>query len=408
MLKLGIAGLGTVGIGVIEGIVANNQELKNRTGKDIAITAISARSNKERGVDLSAYKWYDCAVEMAKSEDIDVFVELIGGPTGTALESVKEALNNGKVVITANKAMLAEHGEELASIAENNNTTIYYEAAIAGGIPVLKTLREGMVGNKIHSIYGILNGTCNYIYTTIKETGRNFDDILKEAQNLGYAEAEPSMDVDGIDAAQKLALMASVAFGTKGAFSQMHIETIRNSINNIDVTIAEKLGYSAKLVGLAQNTDAGIRLHMAPALVSLNGAFGNVNGVLNGVVLNGDMVGALTLVGAGAGSDATASSVLSDIADVANGGMKPVFNQSVATLKSKPVLPMATRFGKYYIRTDLEQSAFKTMLDNSNIAYSHIGTEQNSSVVITDDVQENTIRDIVKDNVQSILRIEEC
>ena len=408
MLKLGVAGLGTVGIGVIKGVIANNQELKNRTGKDIAITAVSARSNKERGVDLSTYKWFDCAIEMAKSDDIDVFVELIGGSTGTAFDSVKTALTNGKVVITANKAMLAEHGEALAIIAENNNTTIYYEAAIAGGIPVLKALREGMVGNKIQSIYGILNGTCNYIYTTIKETGRSFDDVLKEAQDLGYAEAEPSMDVDGIDAAQKLALMASVAFGTKGAFSQMHIETIRNSIHNVDVTIAEKLGYSAKLVGLAQNTDAGIRLHMAPALVSLDGAFGNVNGVLNGVVLNGDMAGALTLVGAGAGSDATASAVLSDIADVANGGMKPVFNQSVATLQSKPVLPMATRYGKYYIRTNLEQSAFKTMLDDSNIAYSHIGTEQNSSVVITDNVQESTIKNIVKDNVQFILRIEEC
>ena len=408
MLKLGIAGLGTVGIGVIKGIIANNKELTNRTGKDIVVTAVSARSNKDRGVDLSAYKWFDCAVEMAKSDDIAVFVELIGGSTGTALDSVKEALNNGKVVITANKAMLAEHGEELASIAENNNTTIYYEAAIAGGIPVVKTLREGMAGNKVHSIYGILNGTCNYIYTTIKETGRDFEDVLKEAQDLGYAEAEPSMDVDGIDAAQKLALMASIAFGTKGAFSQMHIETIRYSIDNVDVTIAEKLGYSAKLVGLAQNTDAGIRLHMAPALISLKGAFGNVNGVLNGVVLNGDMVGALTLVGVGAGRGASASAVLSDIADVASGGMKPVFNQSVATLQSKPVLPMATRCGKYYIRTDLEQSAFKSMLDNNNIAYSHIVTEQNSSVVITDDVQENTIRDIVKDNVQSILRIEEC
>ena len=408
MLKLGIAGLGTVGIGVIKGILTNNQELKSRTGKAIEIIAVSARSKKERGVDLSAYKWFDCAVEMAKSEDIDVFVELIGGSTGTAIDSVKEALNNGKVVITANKAMLAEHGEELAAIAESNNTTIYYEAAIAGGIPVLKALREGMVGNKIHSIYGILNGTCNYIYTTIKETGRNFDDVLKEAQDLGYAEAEPSMDVDGIDAAQKLALMASIAFGTKGVFSQMHIETTRNSIHNVDVTIAEKLGYSAKLVGLAQNTDAGIRLHMAPALVSLNGAFGTVNGVLNGVMLNGDMAGALTLVGAGAGSNATASAVLSDIADVAIGGMKPVFNQSVATLQSKPVLPMDTRCGKYYIRTDLEQSAFKAILDNSNITYSHIGTEQNSSVVITDDVREKTIRDIVKNNVQSILRIEEC
>ena len=290
-LRLGIAGLGTVGTGVLDLLARNHASLAERTGRAITVTAVAARDrNKKRGDhDLSALRWYSDPVELARSEDVDVLVELIGGDGDPAKAAVEAALEAGKSVVTANKALLAHHGAELARLAEANRVTIGFEAAVAGGIPIVKTLREALAGNRISRVYGILNGTCNYILTTMRESGRGFADVLAEAQRLGYAEADPSFDVDGIDAAHKLALLAALAFGCPPDFDAVYIEGIRH-ISPLDIAFASEMGYRIKLLGVARRTEHGLEQRVHPSMVRIGTPISQVEGVFNAVVAEGDQV----------------------------------------------------------------------------------------------------------------------
>lgn len=350
VLKLGIGGLGTVGGGLLRLIEAHGQRLKVATGKDIVVTAVSARNrDKDRGVDLSRAQWFDDPVALAGSDDIDAYVELIGGDEGVAHTSVLAALNAGKHVVTANKALLAKHGVELARIAEQNGAALAFEAAVAGGIPIIKTLREAMVGNEITRVYGILNGTCNYILTKMQEEGLPFEEVLKDAQELGYAEADPTFDIGGHDAAHKLSLLTSIAFGTEVAFDQIHLEGIEK-ITPADIEAADALGYRIKLLGVALKTDTGIEQRVHPAMVAKHSAIAEVSGVTNCVAVDGDFVGDLLLVGPGAGAEATASAVMSDIGDVARGSVVKPFVTPAQDLLPYKRARLGQHQGAYYVR----------------------------------------------------------
>lgn len=349
-LKLAIAGLGTVGVGVINVIKSYGDMLSARGGRGLEIIAVCARDkNKNRDCDLSSYDWYDDAVVMAKGADVDIFVELVGGSEGIAKDAVEMALNTGKHVVTANKALIAHHGFKLAQLAEKNNLSLTYEAAVAGGIPVIKAIREGLSANKIASLHGILNGTCNYIMTSMRETGRKFDDVLDEAQQLGYAEADPTFDIDGIDAAHKLAILSSLAFGTKIDFDNVYIEGIRH-ITPVDIDFATELGYKIKLLGMAENTDDGVFQHVHPVMVPVDSPIATVEGVYNAVVTEGDFIGTTVMEGQGAGRGPTASAVISDIIDIAANRQPPIFGVPTNKLIDKPTLPMEKSTGLYYLR----------------------------------------------------------
>jgi homoserine dehydrogenase len=351
--RLGIAGLGTVGAGVVKNIQQHGDVLAARCGRPVEITTVSARDkSKDRGVDLSSYDWVDNAEELANSNSIDCVVEMIGGSEGLAFNLVKRSLEKGKHVITANKALLAHHGTELAQIAEDNNVSLAYEAAIAGGIPIVKALREGFAGNDIQAVFGILNGTSNYMMTAMRETGRDFDDILKEAQELGYAEADPSFDVDGDDAGHKLALLAAIAFGTKPDFKSLQMTGIRK-ITSVDISFATELGYRIKLLGIARKVNGKIMQVLAPCLVPANSKIGGVEGVFNAVQVEGDYVDSGLLVGRGAGEGPTASSVLSDIVDLARGTEIPTFGVPANDLKNPAWIDLGETVSGYYLRLDV-------------------------------------------------------
>ncbi|WP_375542648.1 homoserine dehydrogenase [Aestuariispira ectoiniformans] len=348
--KIAIAGLGTVGVGTIKLLEQQASILQNRTGRALEIVAVSARDrNRDRGCDLGGYKWYDDPVEMARSEEADVFVELIGGSDGPAKASCEAALASGKHVVTANKALVAHHGHELAEVAEAKGLGLAYEAAVAGGIPVVKAIREGLSGNRISSLHGILNGTCNYILTTMRETGRSFDDVLAEAQELGYAEADPTFDVDGIDAAHKLSILASLAFGAKIDFNSVYVEGIRR-ITPTDIDYANELGFKFKLLGIAEDCGNGIFQRVHPVMVPMDVPIASVEGVFNAVVTEGDFVGTTVLEGRGAGGGPTASAVVADIVDIACGRIVSVFGMPAAQLAEKATLPMDSHIGAYYVR----------------------------------------------------------
>lgn len=320
------------------------------TGRDLTVTAVSARSrDKDRGVDISQAEWFDDPVAMAKSDAIDVFVELIGGEEGVAREAVEAALERGKAVVTANKALLAVHGVELARLAEAKGVALSFEAAVAGGIPVVKTLREGLIGNEVSRVYGILNGTCNYILTRMQNEGLPFADILKDAQAEGYAEADPTFDVGGFDTAHKLVILTSLAFGTEVAFDQIHVEGIE-AISPADIEAADELGYRIKLLGVGLRTDTGIEQRVHPAMVPKHSAIAEVSGVTNAVAINGDFVGNLLLVGPGAGAEATASAVAGDIADVARGSAFAPFIRPASALTPYQRARLGKHQGAYYIR----------------------------------------------------------
>lgn len=349
-LKIAIAGLGTVGIGLVKLLTRNGDLMKERSGRSIAITAVCARDhNKDRGVDLSGYEWFSDAAEMAVKADADVFVELIGGTQGMALDATKAALEAGRDVVTANKAMLAFHGNELALLAEENNCTIGFEAAVAGGIPIVKAMREGLAANRIERLYGILNGTCNYILTTMEETGRGFEDVLAEAQAEGYAEADPAFDIGGIDAAHKLSLLTSLAYGTQVDFDAVSIEGIER-IGAGDIAFASEFGYRIKLVGVARQTSHGIEQRVHPCLVPRSSVIGNVGGVYNAVFVEGDAVGATNFVGRGAGDGPTASAVAADIIDIAKNLRQPVFSVPAKALRPSSPSSMSDHEGAYYLR----------------------------------------------------------
>lgn len=349
-LRIGIAGLGTVGGGVLKLLSSHGELLAKRCGRAVQVTAVSARDRtRDRGVDLSSVRWYDNAADLAVDDNVDVVVELIGGSDGVAKHTVEAALAAGKHVVTANKALLAHHGSALADAAETAGLTLAFEAAVAGGIPAIKGLREGLAGNDIREIHGILNGTCNYILTEMRTTGRDFADVLADAQRLGYAEADPSFDVDGVDAAHKLAVLTAVAFGTHVDFKSVHVEGIRH-VSAVDIDYAQELGYRIRLLGIARRTETGIEQRVHPCMVPINSPIGATDGVFNAVVADGDFVDKVVLVGRGAGAGPTASAVVADLIDIARGHSTPTFGLPAADLAPLVPSPISGRQGRYYVR----------------------------------------------------------
>jgi len=347
-LRIALSGLGTVGLGVAA-ILQNQKDLiEKRAGRAIEIVAISARSNKKRDVDVSAYRFESDPVALA-SADVDVVVELMGGAEGAARNLVEKALANGRHVVTANKALIATHGVSLAKAAEAKNVTLAFEAAVAGGIPVLKLLREGLAANKVSRVMGILNGTCNYILTHMWEEKRTFDDVLAEAQKLGYAEAEPSFDVDGIDTSHKLAILTSLAFGTAPDLGNIAVEGIRN-ITLKDMEFAAELGYSIKLLGIASHTADGILQRVHPCMVAKSAAIASVRGVFNAVQIDGDAAGSIFVQGRGAGGGPTASAVIADLIDIARGSQAPAFGVTSSALAPLKAASMDSLESAYYVR----------------------------------------------------------
>jgi homoserine dehydrogenase len=349
-LSVAVAGLGTVGAGVVRVLRENADIISARAGRPIAVTAVSARDRgRDRGFSLAGLHWYDDPVALAGDPAVDVVVEVMGGSEGPARALVQAALAARKPVVTANKALLAVHGAELAALAEASGTTLAFEAAVAGGIPVIKALREGLAANRISRVAGILNGTCNYILTVMRERGREFAEVLGEAQKLGYAEADPSFDVDGIDAAHKLAILAALAFGRPVAFDAVHVEGIRH-VSALDIAFAGELGYRIKLLGIARQTEAGIAARVHPCMVPEGAPIARVDGVFNAVVAEGDFVGRVMLEGRGAGAGPTASAVVADLIDIARGRLTPVWGAGSGQLSDAPSVPMSAHVGAYYLR----------------------------------------------------------
>ncbi len=351
-LRLGIAGLGTVGIGTVKIIQRHRELLARRTGRGIELVAISARDRrKNRDADLSAYAWEDDPVRLATRKDIDVFVELMGGADGAALAATRAAIAAGKDVVTANKAMLAHHGHALAAEAEAKGHVIRFEAAVAGGIPVVKALTEGLAGNEIRRVMGVMNGTCNYILTRMESAGLAYAEVFEEAWQLGYLEADPNLDVGGIDAGHKLSLLAAIAFGTKVSFDAVELEGIgRISID--DIRRAADMGFRIKLLGVAQMTGRGLEQRMSPCLVPADSPLGQLQGGTNMVVLEGDSVGQIVLRGPGAGEGPTASAVMSDVIEIARGSRISTFGQPASTL-ADPVAAKAAAPAPHYLRMEL-------------------------------------------------------
>jgi len=350
VLKVAVAGLGTVGAGLVRLLQAQHDVIAARAGRAIEITAVAARDKgKDRGCDLGGYAWYENAAEMARDADADVVVELIGGSDGIAKETCEAAFAAGRHVVTANKALIAHHGLQLAGAAEQAGVTLAYEAAVAGGIPVVKSIREGLAGNRISSLHGILNGTCNYILTAMRESGRDFEDVLSEAQALGYAEADPSFDVDGVDAAHKLAILTSLAFGVEIDFESVSVEGIRH-ITPDDLQYAREIGYKIKLLGIAEQAEQGVFQRVHPVMVPMSAPIASVEGVFNAVVTKGDFVDTTVMEGRGAGDGPTASAVAADLIDIAAGRGGPAFGVPVSALRKMPTLPLDSRVGTYYVR----------------------------------------------------------
>lgn len=349
-LKVGIAGLGTVGAGVVKLLAAQKELIAARAGRPVMVTAVSARDRgRDRGVKLDGLNWHDDAVSLAHDPEVGVVVELIGGSDGKAKALAEAAIATGKNFVTANKALLALHGAALAQAAEANNVTIAYEAAVAGGIPVVKALREGLAANQVSRVAGILNGTCNYILTVMREEGRDFSDVLADAQRLGYAEADPSFDIDGVDAAHKLAILAGLAFGARIKFGSLHIEGIRR-VSAIDIAFAQELGYRIKLLGIAETTEAGISLRVHPAMVPQQKPIATVDGVFNAVLLEGDFSGPVFLRGRGAGEGPTASAVVADLIDLARGIRVPVWGMEESALADARITPISELVSAYFLR----------------------------------------------------------
>ena len=349
-LRVGVAGLGTVGAAVVRILARQENAVSARSGRPVRVTAVSARERgRDRGIEVARYVWFDDPRELARSGEVDCVVELIGGSDGAARATVEAALAAGKHVVTANKALLAKHGLALARLAEANGVALAFEASAAGGIPVIKTLREALPGNAITRLYGILNGTCNYILTRMEREGLSFDECLKDAQRLGYAEADPTFDVEGFDTAHKLAILTSLAFGTEIDADAIYVEGI-STITPLDLRMADELGYRIKLLGVAERAGTAIEQRVHPTMVPKSTSIAQVMGVTNAVTIDADAVRELTLIGPGAGGEATASAVVADIADVASGQTAPPFGRPVDRLDRPERAPMQRHEGGYYIR----------------------------------------------------------
>ncbi|MGH6867185.1 MAG: homoserine dehydrogenase [Methyloceanibacter sp.] len=352
-LKLGLAGIGTVGSGLLRLLEARSRALAPRAGKPIELVAVSARNRrKKRDADISSLRFVSDPVALATDPEIDVFVELIGGEEGAAKGAVEAALRAGKHVVTANKALLAHHGSSLAALAEKNGVALNFEGAVAGGIPVVKVIRESLQGNDISRVYGILNGTCNYILTTMEKEDRSFADVLKEAQAQGYAEADPTFDIGGFDTAHKLALLTSLAFGTRVNFDSIYVEGIE-TVTPADIEAAGDLGYRIKLLGVALRTESGIEQRVHPTMVPKNTAIAEVDGASNCVAIDGDFVGDVMLIGPGAGGAPTASAVMSDLIDIARNHVLPPFGAKAKDLRPYRKAQMRAHEGGYYIRASV-------------------------------------------------------
>ncbi|MEX1663048.1 homoserine dehydrogenase [Thioclava sp. 15-R06ZXC-3] len=399
-LRLGIAGLGTVGIGVVKIVQRHADMLAARAGRPVQITAISARDRtKNRDADLSNYAWESDPVALAMRDDVDVFVEVMGGHEGAAKDATEAALRAGKDVVTANKALLAHHGQALAELAEGLNRAIRFEAAVAGGIPVIKVLTEGLAGNAMRRVMGVMNGTCNYILTRMEEAGLPYDTVFEEARQLGYLEADPNLDVGGIDAGHKLAILAAIAFGTQVSFDNVVLEGIgRISID--DIRRAGDLGYKIKLLGVAQMTGRGLEQRMTPCLVPSSSPLGQLTGGTNMVVLEGDAVGQIVLRGAGAGEGPTASAVMGDVMDLARGLRLPTFGQPAGSLMQ--ATPAVTSVAApYYLRLQLADkpgalAKVATILGESGVSISRLrqyGHADTSAPVLI--VTHKTTRDAI-------------
>jgi homoserine dehydrogenase len=351
LLRIGIAGLGTVGGGVARILLEQETMLAMRGGARLELVAISARDrNKSRGVPLEGIRWEENAMALAEAEDIDLVVELIGGAEGVARSLVTRALETGKHVVTANKALIAAHGAELAALAESKGVGLAYEAAVAGGIPIIKTLREGLAANHYTRITAILNGTCNYILTTMEKSGRDFPDVLAEAQAKGYAEADPSFDIDGVDTAHKLAIIAALAFQRAPNLDALHIEGIR-SITKTDILFARELGYRIKLLGITSLQDGErVEQRVHPCMIPLSAPLATVDDAYNAIQVEGDAVGRLFLEGRGAGAGPTASAVVADLIDVARGHLMPPLMVPAQHLPTLVPADISSLKGEYYLR----------------------------------------------------------
>ena len=346
--RVGVAGLGTVGGGLLQ-FLADRPDFAP-AGDRAVVTAVSARSkSRPRAIDISGLTWFDDPVALAGSPDIDLFVELVGGSDGPAKAAVETALKAGKPVVTANKALIAEHGAELAALAEAQGVPLLFEAAVMGGVPAVKMMREAMVGDDIDSVAGILNGTCNFILSEMEKTGRSFADVLREAQVLGYAEADPTMDVGGFDAGHKITILAALAFGCAPNFAAAEIEGIE-AVELLDIKLAKDLGYRIKLVASASRTEDGVAVKVHPSLAPLEHPLAQAGGALNALFIEGRRVGRIFVQGPGAGAGPTAAAVAADIADVMTGAVRPVFQAPAGDLKPfVPVDPSRT-VGKAYLR----------------------------------------------------------
>lgn len=382
-LRLGLAGLGTVGIGVVKIVQRHGALITARAGRPVQIVAVSAASrSKIRGADISGYDWQDDPVALARRDDVDLVIEAVGGENGAAKALVETALARGKDVVTANKALLARHGQQLAEQAEAAGRVLRFEAAVAGGIPVIKALTEGLAGNAIRRVMGVMNGTCNYILTRMDSAGLPYETVFEEARKLGYLEADPNLDVGGIDAGHKLSLLAAIAFGTRVDFEAVRLQGI-GSVSIDDIRLARDMGYAIKLLGVAQMTGRGLEQRMTPCLVPLSHPLGQLQGGTNMVVIEGDAVGQIVLRGAGAGEGPTASAILSDVIDIARGTRLPTFGQPAATLAAAPAAAVSAAAPWYLRMTLLDKpgalAKIATVLGEAGISidrmrqYSHDG-----------------------------------
>lgn len=413
-LKVGIAGLGTVGSSLGQLLETKAVSLAKSCGREITVTAVCAKNkDKDRGFDLSNAEWFDDAKTLAEKADIDVLVELIGGEDGDAYDAVRAALSRGCHVATANKALLAKHGMEFAKIAEDKGTILNYEAAIAGGIPIVKAMREALSGNKISRVYGIMNGTCNYILTRMLADNMSFEDCLADAQKLGYAEADPAFDINGNDTAHKLALLTSLAFGSELAADEIYLEGITN-ITIEDIHAADELGYRIKLLGVAQLTDSGIEQRVHPTMVPTHSLVAQVDSVTNAVAVETDLLGELVMSGPGAGGFATASAVIGDLADIAKSKAgsqhAPVFGNPVAELTPYKRAKMRSHEGGYFIRLSVKDETgvfanIATHMSDHSISLKSIvqradtksdGGEKQTVILVTHATTEQSVRDTIE------------
>lgn len=388
-LNIAVAGIGTVGSGVIQNIFEKKTLFKQRTGIDIYITDISSRTKTGRSIDITPYKWHESPLDLVKT-DADIIVETIGGEKGIAYDLIVASLKAGKHVITANKALLAHHGHELALLAEENNVSLKYEAAVAGGIPIIKALKEGLAANEYHQIYGILNGTCNYILTKMEKEGSAFKDVLKEAQDLGFAEADPTLDIGGFDAAHKITLLSSIAFGIQTDYENTQIEGIE-AISSDDIAYAKRLGYVIRLFGIATLHDGKISQSVKPVLISPDKAGASVDGAYNAVITQNDYAEVSLIVGCGAGQKPTASAVVADILDIARNIHTPTFGIPAQELKKAQFISDQEASESYYIRLHIKDQEGALANVTSHLAEHHISVNH----IIQENITSDKAREVV-------------